>query len=238
MDRLQEALPEILEGYCNKSSKPREIAEQEAKTFLKIIEDASSYMFGYNHSTGYSMIGYTCGYFRYYYPEEFAAAYLNCASNEDDIRNGTELAKIKHITINNIKFGKSESEYSVDKVNHALYKGLESIKFLNAQIGQELKKLSNNEYSTFVELLSDIKNNTSVNSRQLEILIGLNFFSDFGYNKYLLELNELYDKFYSCKQIKKDKLDELGLSNYLMQKYAGKETAKIYKEIDNIGLIT
>ena len=33
MDRLQSALPQILEGYCNKSDKPREVAEEEAKTF-------------------------------------------------------------------------------------------------------------------------------------------------------------------------------------------------------------
>lgn len=46
MDRLQAALPEILEGYCNKSDKPRKVAEEEAKTFLQIIEDSSNYMFG------------------------------------------------------------------------------------------------------------------------------------------------------------------------------------------------
>lgn len=45
-DRLQAALPQILEGYCSKSSQPREIAEQEAKTFLQIIEDSSNYQFG------------------------------------------------------------------------------------------------------------------------------------------------------------------------------------------------
>lgn len=45
-ERLQKALPQILEGYCDKSYQPRDIAEQEVKTFLKIIEDASSYMFG------------------------------------------------------------------------------------------------------------------------------------------------------------------------------------------------
>lgn len=50
-DRLEKALPKILEGYCEKSNQPREIAEKEAKEFLQIIEDASSYMFGYNHST-------------------------------------------------------------------------------------------------------------------------------------------------------------------------------------------
>lgn len=45
-ERLKKALPSILEGYCSKSNQPRAIAEEEAKTFLKIIEDASSYMFG------------------------------------------------------------------------------------------------------------------------------------------------------------------------------------------------
>lgn len=43
---LEKALPGILNGYCAKSDHSREVAEQEAQEFLKIIEDASSYMFG------------------------------------------------------------------------------------------------------------------------------------------------------------------------------------------------
>lgn len=45
-DRLDSALPSILEGYCSKSSKPRNEAEGEAKEFLQIIEDSASYQFG------------------------------------------------------------------------------------------------------------------------------------------------------------------------------------------------
>lgn len=45
-DRLDKAMPSILEGYCNKSDKPREEAEQEAKEFLQVIEDSASYQFG------------------------------------------------------------------------------------------------------------------------------------------------------------------------------------------------
>ena len=39
-DKIDKALPQILEGYCNKSDKPRDIAEQEAKKFIqyKIIQ--------------------------------------------------------------------------------------------------------------------------------------------------------------------------------------------------------
>ena len=46
VDRLQAALPLILEGYCSKSSSPRAQAEQEATEFLKVIEDSSNYQFG------------------------------------------------------------------------------------------------------------------------------------------------------------------------------------------------
>lgn len=45
-DRLQKALPAILDGYCAKSPKPRAEAEEEAKEFLQIIEDSASYQFG------------------------------------------------------------------------------------------------------------------------------------------------------------------------------------------------
>ena len=45
-DRLDKAMPSILEGYCNKSDKPRKEAEAEAKEFLQVIEDSASYQFG------------------------------------------------------------------------------------------------------------------------------------------------------------------------------------------------
>ena len=84
------------------------------------------------------------------------------------------------------------------------------------------------------------------------ILTILDFFSDFGKNKYLLDIIELCngvkeDKkngvkakpaLLTAKQIKKDKMEELGISEYLMTKYAGKETPKQYSQINNIGLVT
>lgn len=45
-DRLDAAMPKILEGYCEKSDRPREEAEKEAKEFLQVIEDSASYQFG------------------------------------------------------------------------------------------------------------------------------------------------------------------------------------------------
>lgn len=227
-DRLDAAMPQILDGYCKMSPKSRDIAEQEAKEFLQIIEDSSNYQFGFNHSTGYSMIGYTCAMLRYYYPEEFIAAYLNNANNEDDIRNGTELARIKGITINPVKFRYSGAQYTVDKQNHALYKGCSSIKFLNSEVSEKLYAMKNDKFESFLDLLDVFPGN----SRMLSILIKLNFFSEFGQTLKLLKLCDLYDTYKGKKIIKKDKCN---LPIDLVQKYAVSETTKQYRfEIDGM----
>lgn len=44
--KLNEALPRILDGYCSKSTQPRDIAEKEAQEFLQVIKDSASYQFG------------------------------------------------------------------------------------------------------------------------------------------------------------------------------------------------
>lgn len=229
VDRLQAALPRILEGYCNKSSKSREIAEQEAKAFLQIIEDSSNYQFGYNHSTGYSMIGYLCAYLRYYYPVEFIASYLNNANNEDDIANGTALAKQKNITIKPIKFRHSKDTYSPDKANNAIYKGISSVKFLNAEVAQQMYEMREQDFPTFIDFLKV----NPCNSRQTEILIALDFFSEFGKSQKLLEEYKIFNTYYGKKQLKKDKID---LNESLVMKYAT-ATDKMYKITDNEGFV-
>lgn len=234
-DRLEAALPQILEGYCEKSDKPRDISEEEAKTFLKIIEDSANYQFGYNHSTGYSMIGYVCGYLRYYYPCEFITAYLNNANNEDDIHMGTELAKQLGITIENIQFRHSIAKYSCDPEKMTIYKGLASIKFMNDKISQELYDIKDRFYLNFENLLDDISTLTSCNSRQLDILIKLDFFREFGDINTLLKQLEIYNDLNSIKIIKKNKIPEY-LSPYILAKFS-KETEKQFKIEDSKGLL-
>ena len=233
-DRLEAALPSILEGYCNMSSQPREIAEKEAQAFLKIIEDSSNYQFGFNHSTGYSMIGYMCGYLRYYYPKEFITAYLNNANNEDDIMLGTELAKQLGITIHSIKFRHSTAKYSCDK--DGIYKGIASVKFLNEDAANDLYSIKDEKFNTFIDLLvriSDLK----VDSRKLEILIKLDFFEEFGGIRYLLTCSDLFSKYYGKKQMKKDKALEYGLDFDVLRECSGKETQKTFMELDSAKLL-
>ena len=152
--------------------------------------------------------------------------------------NIKEYAISKGYVIEPIKFRKSRAEYEFDKENNKIYQGIASIKFCNSIIADELYSLRNNKYNSFIELIADIKSKTSVNTRQLEILTGLNFFSEFGKNKYLLNVINIYNKFSSCKQINRSKLESLGISEFIAKKYSEKETPSLFKGIDNIGLIT
>jgi len=238
VEGLNQQLPKILEGYCSVSKQPREVAEEEAKEFIQIISDSSEYQFGYNHSTGYSMDGYACVRLRTYYPLEFITAYLNNADNKEDIQMGTELARERNIKIKPIEFGQSIDKYTFDKATNTIYKGIESIKFCNAQIAYELYELRNNKYNTFAELLKDIVEKTSVNSRHLMILTGLGFFRKYGKNKKLLNYIDIFSNFNGRKQIKKSELEKLGLTEELIKKYSNKETEALYKDLDTTGLIT
>lgn len=233
-ERLGKALPDILEGYCVKSQKAREEAEKEAREFLQIIEDSSNYQFGYNHSTGYSMIGYVCGYYRYYYPVEFTTAYLNNSDKEEDILMGTQLAQTLGITIKPPKFRFSKYNYFPDVENKAIYKGISSIKYCNETIGKELYELRDNIYPTFVDLLIDINEKTSVDSRQLGILIKLNYFEEFGKRQYLLNIIQAFEKITTKKQFKKADFGDTMIE--MIRKYAGKETAKLFKDVDTLAL--
>lgn len=207
VDRLQAALPSILEGYCSKSSSPREKAEEEAKAFLQVIEDSSNYQFGYNHSIAYCLIGYICAYIRYYHPGEFVASLLRNSANDDDTRDATELAQSLGIPIVSPRYGVSKGEYSYDSANKVISKGIGSIKFLNAGIGDALYEYATTHHpERFVDLLEDPERKCA-NVAQMQILISLDYFRNFGNANELSVLFALYQKIADKKSIKPDDFD-------------------------------
>jgi DNA polymerase-3 subunit alpha len=239
-DRLEAALPSILEGYCSKSPQPRDVAETEAKEFLQVIEDSASYQFGYNHSVAYCLLGYLCAYYRYYHPIEFITSFLNNAANEEDIRNGTAYAARVGIQVTMPKWGLSKSDYFFDKEKNIIAKGLSSIKYMSNGLAEELYELAHNHtYTRFMDVLSDIDRNSTLNTRQLDILIKLDFFSDFGNQRELLRITEMYYETFKrgeAKKISKDKVDGTPLEP-IISKYAigitkSGEFAKSYTLLD------
>ena len=236
-ERLDAAMPSILEGYCKMSPQPREIAEKEAREFLQIIEDSASYQFGYNHSVAYCMVGYLCAYLRYYHTPYFITSYLNNAQNEDDIVGGFEMAKLYGYQILPPRFRHSTDKYMYDEENHNIYKGVASIKFLNSGAAEYLYSLRGNTYNSFIDLLAQIEEDRQINSRQMEILIQLQYFDEFGKNKKLLELYRYFKSLYGRKTIAKDKLGDMNLIPDDIIECFEKETEKQYTNIDYLKIL-
>ena len=238
---IDKALPKILNGYCAKSDKPRNVAEQEAKEFLQVLEDASSYSFSYNHSCAYCMIGYLCAYLRCYYPYEFITSYLNNAASQEDIENGTELAREYGIHVTAPKFGVSRENYVYDKDKKIIAKGLSSIKYMNKKIGRELYELAEHEYTRFTDILFALKD-TSIDSRQLDILINIDFFSEYGNIPELTKITNMFRQFKEgdIKKIKRDGLTEdieTMIEPFATRKGVNGQELKMYSVTDPVGLI-
>jgi hypothetical protein len=93
------------------------------------------------------------------------------------------------------------------------------------------------KYTDFIELLYDIKRETTINSKQLTILIELNFFEEFGDRNYLLQVCALYDKWADRKTFKKEDAAISGIPLELIRQFAGKESEKQFSQMDMKPLI-
>lgn len=244
---LEELKSKLLDGWQNK------IGNNEGfeKTW-QVVQDAGHYAFNASHSYSVAIDSLYGAYLKSKYPLEYFTVALNTYADDKE-RTANLISELSYfnIVLKPIKFGRSASEYSFNKEERTIYKGINSVKYCNTNIAEELEKLYNNKYSTIIELFDDIKDKTSLNTRQISILIKLNYFSDFGKNKYLQSIFDIYNgikeksktilpAFRTCNQIKKDKIEEYsiyGITEYVIQKYSSKETLKAYSNIDNIGLL-
>lgn len=230
----EQLLPEIERRFIEYSSTHYDITEERCreviKPFLQIILDASSYGFSWNHSDAYSCIGYVCGFLRHYYPLEFLTAAFNTfTGKEDKIVAITKYANKVGIKILPPKFRYSRSGYQLNKETNSIYKGLESIKYMNADVSEKLYNMKDQQFDSFIDFIKVFPGN----SRQLGILIELGFFEEFGKTQKLLRIVNLYNKYGGKKQIKKEKCD---IPEEIISKYAT-STAAMYKFTDVDGML-
>ena len=146
----------------------------------------------------------------------------------------TNYARKVGITIKDIKFGHSKADYSMEKETNSIYKGIASIKYMSADVANKLYDLAHaQKFDSFIDLLRIFPGD----SRQLEILIKLNYFSQFAPIGKLLNIVELYNKFGTRKTLKES--DVLSLPTPVQEviaKYTVKPKTQ-YKITDSDGML-
>lgn len=176
-----------------------------------------------NHSIAYCLMGYLCAYYRYYYPLEFITSFLNNAANEEDVRTGSEYAGRIGIKVTMPKWGISRGNYSFDRDKNTIAKGLSSIKYLGDKLAEELYSISHQKsHKYFVDVLYDLDESSSIDTRQLEILIKIDFFSEFGNQRELLYIKDLFYELFKkgfAKKVSRNYIDGTTLEP-IVKKYA------------------
>ena len=239
----EQFLPKIEEGFIHnmvhKYNETEEKAREILQSFLQVIADASDYGFSVNHSSPYSFTGYIGAWLRYHYPLEFLTTVLNVMKDEK-VGKIMAFANKNKFEVKPISFGKSRAFYALNREEKAVYKGISSIKYLNAKVAEELYELAQNkdyDRNDWVGLLEDIITHTSANTTQMEILILLDFFKEFGGKEILLEIYQTMverEKTDSVTKVKTKKKANLELYpefgdriEIIMKRKRNKETGKM-----------
>ena len=232
----EQLLPEIKQRFLDYTPDKYNISMDKAMSvidpFIQTVKDASDYGFSKNHNVPYAFTGYIAGYLRTHYPLEFCTAALNTwIDDEEKTIRLTQYMNKNNIKIKNPTFRYSKAEYFFNKEENTIYKGIQSIKYLNKQIGEYLYMLGDKDYKYFTDLLNDLKG--IANNRQIDILIKLDFFKEFGKTQKLLQVKENFDKFIDKKQFKKDEFSHI---EELLRELSEKESDKMFREVDTLAL--
>lgn len=194
---MEECRAELVEGLVEGRGWTNEQFEQLWTDML----DFARYSFNKSHSYAYAIIAYTCAFLKTYHPAEFMTALFNSFEGKHDRMEGCfKEAKRLGVNINPLSFRSPSPICTLE--NGSITYGLTLIKYCNKQMAEELDKISYKDYNYFTDLLIDITEGMTINSRQMNVLINLDFFKEFGTKEMIADL---YDNFKNGKGIKYDK---------------------------------
>ena len=176
-------------------------AEKVCDQILKILEDSASYLFNASHALCVACDSLYVAWLKAHYPYE---TYLTMLKIWDEKHNKdktaaviAEMKRYKNISLTAGRFGQDNRDWVVDKEHNAISQSISSIRYMSKKAAQDLQKIGLNTYSTFTDLLRDLQMETCLDTRQIAILIELNYFEQFGGSEKLIKV---YNEFFNGKQ--------------------------------------
>jgi DNA polymerase-3 subunit alpha len=206
--------------------------EQVDELWTTILQFAR-YSFNKSHSSAYGLTAYITMYLKVYHTNEFFAACIN--SYDGDIDGVVKTIKEAKRMGVDIKFDKWQN-ITGETVCHdnAVWLGTNTMKGFGKNVAVALNELGKNHYDNFISFLVDASTNSNIDKSQLESLIILGWFNQFGGSGKLSRIYKLFADIYGRKQFAKNKCN---IPYDIISKFC-KETEKQYREIDYNGLLS
>ena len=229
------ALAILATGETNDNNKANELATQ----VWTIVENSAAYGFNSAHAYCMAIDSVTIAYLKAYYPLEFYKVVLQRFTNKGE-KNKVALIKQEMIKrgfkLREIQFGDDNRQFNIDKENNCIIQTMSSIKDMPKLVPTALYEMGNKGIKNRAELYQTLMDDSRINSKAIEILFKLNYFSKFGSPKKLMTEFEIYKKYIDSKVISKSKLTEEEIN--IIKECVGKETDKQFRDIDNKKLIS
>lgn len=177
----------FIQGFVDKTG-----SEEQALKVWRIIEDAVGYGFNSSHAYSVALDSLYGAWLKANYPLEYFSVVLNVYKTSKD-KQAELINELEYfdISLKGLQFGKSKSDYSYEKETNTIYKGISTVAYLNQQVADNLYNLAKEKHyekDDVVQLFLDILDGALADNRQMNILIKLGFFKEFGEESILLEL--------------------------------------------------
>ena len=219
-----------------------EKATEMAERVWKIVEDSAAYGFNSAHAYCMAIDSVTLAWLKAHYPLEFFKVSLQRYTRKGDKDKVSalkaEMLKMGY-KLKPIKFGDDNRDFTIDKENNYITQTMSSIKNMQKIAPDILFEIGKDKETDLFCIFSKI-DKTKLNKKSLDILIKMNYFSDYGDINYILyqldiyrETKDILNRFAECKQFKKVDCEKYNISEDVIRQYSGKETEKLFKDIDS-----
>lgn len=227
------------EALIENEGKSQKEARAVADKIWQIISDSVRYSFNASHSFCVAMDSLYGAYLKSHYPLEFYEVLLNILdkkSGEKDRMNTamSEAMDAFSIQFLPVMFGQDNRKFTIVQDKNMITRTIKSIKGFGESIADTLYEISKQEFSTFVDLLVYINENSLIGDSKVEALIKLNYFLPFGKNKRLLNIFTEFSSGknrYNKKHTEKTKQKRL-VELYEIEKNAVEECLPIKEQVD------
>ena len=240
---IKEAKPKFISGFAQAIMNTGEtydenVANELAEKVWHIVEDNASYSFNSAHAYCMAIDSVTIAYLKAHYPLEFYKCVLQRFSNKgekDKVSLIKQEAIKRGIAIKEIKFGDDNREFNIDHENNAIVQNMAGIKNMPKATPEALYELGQSGIRTRTQLYQALIDDSRINSKAIDILFKLDYFSAFAHPNRLLTEFEIYSKYIDSKVVSKKNLTEEQIE--LLRNIGAKETATQFRNFDNMELI-
>lgn len=171
-------------------------SQQEAQEVYDLIIEFANYGFNRSHSIAYAFIAYQMMYLKCYYPLEFICSLLKHDAGTN-LKNNIYLSEAKKIgiKISNIDITQAGIQFKI--VNNSIMLGLQSIKGFGIEMAKKIIDIRQaTPFQDFEQTITCLNKN-KISLKNIEILIKIGAFDNFGKDRNFLltNLNAIIKKF-------------------------------------------